>query len=83
MFGPLQLYASRALVLNAVLVAAAQTIGGAIGSGAAPDKALIGRAVVGPSVREGDAIRRVLPYALGIVLVIGLETLIVGVVTGS
>lgn len=83
MFGPVQLYASHARALNTALVAAAQTIGGAIGSGVAPDKALIGRAVLAQNVREGEAMGHALPYALLIVVVIGLETLIVAALIGS
>ncbi len=77
MFGPLQLYAARALAISPVLVAAAQTLGGATGSGVAPDKALIGVSVVGKGLREGDVMRQALPYALVIVLLIGLEALLV------
>lgn len=80
MFGPIQLYVSHALALSTVLLAAAQTIGGAIGSGIAPDKALVGTTVAGATVREGDAIRRVLPYAALIVLAIGIETALVSLV---
>ncbi|MDP9311057.1 MAG: L-lactate permease [Chloroflexota bacterium] len=79
MFGPLQLYASRALALSTVLVAAAQTLGGSIGSGVAPDKALIGVSVVGQGIGEGEVMRHALPYGLLCVLVIGLEVLVVGI----
>lgn len=82
MFGPLQLYASQALVLNTVLVAAAQTLGGSIGSGVAPDKALIGVSVVGKGVTEGEVMRRALPYGLLGVFVAGIEILLLSVVGG-
>lgn len=82
MFGPLQLYASRALALSTLLVAAAQTLGGSIGSGVAPDKALIGVSVVGQGSQEGEVMRQALPYGLLCVLVIGLEVLIVSMMGG-
>ncbi len=82
MFGPLQLYASEALALSTVLVAAAQTLGGSIGSGVAPDKALIGVSVVGKGVAEGEVMRRALPYGLLTVFVVGLEVLLVNLMGG-
>ena len=77
MFGPLQLFASQALALSTLTIAAAQTLGGSIGSGVAPDKALIGTSVLGGDVSEGEVMRRALPYGLLGVLLIGLEVLIV------
>jgi lactate permease len=82
MFGPLQLYASRALALSTVLIAAAQTLGGSIGSGVAPDKALIGVSVVGKGSQEGEVMRQALPYGVLCVLVIGLEVLLVSMMEG-
>ncbi len=79
MFGPLQLYAAEALSLTAVLAAAAQTMGGSIGSGVAPDKALIGVSVVGGDAREADVMRLVLPYGLLGVFLIGVEVLLLAV----
>ncbi|MDP9351695.1 MAG: L-lactate permease, partial [Chloroflexota bacterium] len=76
MFGPLQLYASQALAISTLTVAAAQTLGGSIGSGVAPDKALIGTSVVGKGVSEGEVMRRALPYGLLGVLLVGIEVLV-------
>lgn len=76
MFGPLQLYASQALALSTLIVAAAQTLGASIGSGVAPDKALIGSAVLGKGVSEGEVMRRVLPYGLLGVMIVGVEVLL-------
>jgi lactate permease len=81
MFGPLQRYASDALLLSTVLVAAAQTLGGSIGSGVAPDKALIGVSVVDSEASEGEVMRRALPYGLLCVLIIGFEIFVVSMVT--
>ncbi len=77
MFGPLQRFAAQALALSTVLVAAAQTLGGSIGSGVAPDKALIGVSVVGRDVTEGEVMRRAVPYGLLGVFMVGLEVLFV------
>jgi lactate permease len=77
MFGPLQRFAAQALALSTVLVAAAQTLGGSIGSGVAPDKALIGVSVVGKDVTEGEVMRRAIPYGVLGVFLVGLEVLVV------
>ncbi len=82
MFGPLQLYAAQALALNTILVAAAQTLGGSIGSGVAPDKALIGVSVVGAGTSEEEVMRCTLPYGLLAVLLIGLQVLLISMLRG-
>ena len=65
-----------------MLVAAAQTLGGSIGSGVAPDKALIGVSVVGKDVTEGEVMRRAVPYGLLGVFMVGLEVLLVSLLGG-
>lgn len=76
LFGPLQGYAARALALSPLLIAAGQAIGGSIGSGVAPDKALLGASVLSGDVREGDVLRCALPYGLLVVLAVGLEVVL-------
>jgi lactate permease len=83
MFGPLQLYAAQALALNTILVAAAQTLGGSIGSGVAPDKALIGVSVVGAGTSEEEVMRHTLPYGLLAVLLTGVQVLLISALRGA
>jgi lactate permease len=73
--GLLQLETALALGLPPVLIAAAQTVGGSIGAGISPDKAVIGAAVAGTAGREAAIARRALPYGLAITAIIGIEVL--------
>lgn len=72
MFGALQLETANALGVGTVTVASIQSIGGSLGSAIAPAKVLVGTAIVGLSGREGEVMRRTIPYCLGIVLLTGL-----------
>lgn len=74
MFGPLQLQTAQTLGVSAILIAAAQSVGGSLGAGVSPDKAVIGAAVTGLSGKEDQIMRRALPYALVATLVVGVET---------
>jgi lactate permease len=74
MFGPLQVQTAYALTVSAVVIAAAQSIGGSIGAGISPDKAVLGAAVTGQVGRESEITRRALPYCLATVAVVGVET---------
>ena len=74
MFGPLQVQTAQTLAVSAVIIAAAQSIGGSIGAGVSPDKAVLGAAVTGLVGRESEITRRALPYCLLIGVLIGLET---------
>ncbi len=74
--GLLQLETAIALGLPPVLIAAAQTVGGALGSGVSPDKAVLGAAVAGTTGREAAITRRALPYSLVIVGLVGIEVVV-------
>jgi lactate permease len=73
--GLLQVETALALGLPPVLIAAAQTVGGSIGAGVSPDKAVIGSAVAGTPGREAAIARRALPYALVTTGIVGLQVL--------
>jgi lactate permease len=73
--GLLQVETALALGLPPVLIAAAQTVGGSIGAGVSPDKAVIGSAVAGTPGREAAIARRALPYALVTTGIVGLQIL--------
>jgi lactate permease len=84
MMGGLQRQTAEALfpldVLAVVLIAAAQTVGGSLGSGVSPDKAVIGAAVAGVTGQEGRISRRAVPYGLLTVAVVGVEVLLLATV---
>ena len=73
MFGALQMETAKGLGISTVLVAAAQSIGGSLGSIIAPAKVMVGTAVVGLGGRESDVMRRAIPYCLLLVLLVGVE----------
>jgi lactate permease len=73
--GLLQLETALALGVPPVLIAAAQTVGGSIGAGVSPDKAVIGAAVAGASGREAAIARLALPYGLLMTAMVGCEVL--------
>jgi lactate permease len=78
--GLLQLETALALGLPPVLIAGAQTVGGSIGAGVSPDKAVIGAAVAGTTGREAAIARRALPYALLTTGIVGCEVLALAIV---
>jgi lactate permease len=80
MMGALQVETAAALGLAPALIAAAQTVGGSLGSGVSPDKAVIGAAVAGITGQEGRISRRAVPYNLLTVAVVGLEVLLLATV---
>lgn len=71
LFGPLQMEAARLLAAPPVVLAAAQSAGGALGSMVSPAKVLVACATVGLSRREGAVLARVLPYCLLFTLLVG------------
>jgi lactate permease len=76
MFGSLQVETAISLGISPLIIACAQSIGGSLGSAIAPAKVLIGSTLVGLTGREGEVIRKALPYCLLIVFFVGLEALL-------
>ncbi|HEY3115798.1 MAG TPA: L-lactate permease [Chloroflexota bacterium] len=74
--GVLQVETAAALGLSPALIAAAQSVGGSIGAGVSPDKAVIGAHMAGLRGSEAAITRRALPYALLIACMVGLEVLL-------
>lgn len=72
-FSALQQKTAELLGLPAALILAAQTTGGAIGSVAAPTKVIVGAITAGMEGREGEILRKKLPY---IALLLGITSLI-------
>ncbi|MFB1048155.1 L-lactate permease [Streptomyces chrestomyceticus] len=69
LFGALQVTAARQSGLSPVLLAAANSSGGVLGKMISPQNLAIACAAVGLAGREGDLLRKVLPWSLGLLLV--------------
>ncbi|MFI7104043.1 L-lactate permease [Streptomyces sp. NPDC050161] len=69
LFGALQVSAARQSGLPPVLLAAANSSGGVLGKMISPQNLAIACAAVGLAGREGDLLRKVLPWSLGLLLV--------------
>ncbi|SFO14186.1 lactate permease [Streptomyces sp. cf124] len=69
LFGALQVNAARESGLSPELLAAANSSGGVLGKMISPQNLTISCAAVGLAGREGDLLRKVLPWSLGLLLV--------------
>ncbi|MGW4871297.1 L-lactate permease [Streptomyces chartreusis] len=69
LFGALQVTAARESGLSPDLLAAANSSGGVLGKMISPQNLTIACAAVGLAGKEGDLLRRVLPWSLGLLLV--------------
>ncbi|MEJ2412633.1 MAG: L-lactate permease [Anaerolineales bacterium] len=73
-FSALQMKTAELLGLPAAFILAAQTTGGAIGSVAAPTKVIVGAITAGMEGREGEILRKKLPYIALLLLITSLIT---------
>ncbi|MFE9612716.1 L-lactate permease [Streptomyces sp. NPDC006012] len=69
LFGALQVSAARESGLSPELLAAANSSGGVLGKMISPQNLTIACAAVGLAGREGDLLRKVLPWSAGLLLV--------------
>ncbi|MFI7388856.1 L-lactate permease [Streptomyces sp. NPDC049813] len=69
LFGALQVTAAQQSGLSPELLAAANSSGGVLGKMISPQNLTIACAAVGLAGREGDLLRKVLPWSLGLLLV--------------
>jgi lactate permease len=76
LFAPLQKSAAELLGLAPVVLVAAQTAGGSLGSLLAPAKLVVGCSTVGLAGRDGEVLRRTLPYGLTIGLGLGVLAMV-------
>jgi lactate permease len=76
LFAPMQKSVAHLLSVDARLLLATQTTGGALGSMIAPAKIAVGCSTVGLKGREGEVMRRTLQYSIGISLALGILALI-------
>jgi len=73
-FGGLQQSVAMLIDVSPLVILAAQTTGGAIGSAFAPAKIIVGCSTVGSGEEEGPVLKAVMRYGLAIVVVIALAT---------
>jgi lactate permease len=73
-FGALQLKTAGMLKLNLPIILAAQSIGGSIGSAAAPAKVIVGASTGSLAGQEGLVLRKLIGYILALILLICLIT---------
>lgn len=83
LFGALQVTAARESGLSPELLAAANSSGGVLGKMISPQNLTIACAAVGLAGKEGDLLRKVLPWSLGLLLVmclivVGQSTFVLG-----
>ncbi|MFI6491850.1 L-lactate permease [Streptomyces sp. NPDC050564] len=69
LFGALQVSAARQSGLSPELLAAANSSGGVLGKMVSPQNLTIACAAVGLAGREGDLLRKVLPWSAGLLLI--------------
>ena len=74
MLGALQLTTARLLRLDVLVILAAQTTGGGLGSMAAPAKVIVGCSTAGLVGQEGPVLRRALAYTTFLLGLVGLLT---------
>lgn len=72
MFGAFQTQLAQLLGVSSLIMAAAQTAGGSIGSMLAPAKVIVGTSTVGLSGREGEVIGKTLKYCVILALLLGI-----------
>ena len=75
-FAPLQQQAAQLLGISVVIVLAAQTAGGSLGSMIAPAKLIVGCSTAGLAGQEGSVLKKTLPPALIIAGVVGIVALL-------
>ncbi|MFB7275267.1 L-lactate permease [Streptomyces sp. NPDC056244] len=83
LFGALQVTAANESGLSPALLAAANSSGGVLGKMISPQNLTIACAAVGLAGKEGDLLRKVLPWSLGLLLVmclivVGQSTAVLG-----
>ncbi|MEU5955272.1 L-lactate permease [Streptomyces sp. NPDC047525] len=83
LFGALQVTAAQQSGLSPELLAAANSSGGVLGKMISPQNLTIACAAVGLAGKEGDLLRKVLPWSLGLLLVmclivVGQSTVVLG-----
>jgi lactate permease len=82
LFAPLQQETAAALQgLQESTIIAAQSTGGAIGNAIAPANVVLGTGTAGIVGREGEVLRKTLPWALAVAAVVGALTILLNQIT--
>jgi lactate permease len=77
LFAPLQQETVMAVEgLQEATIIGAQSTGGAIGNAIAPANVVLGTGTAGIVGKEGDVLRKTLPYAIGVAVLVGLLTIL-------
>nr|NIN64806.1 L-lactate permease [Anaerolineae bacterium]NIN95009.1 L-lactate permease [Anaerolineae bacterium]NIQ78048.1 L-lactate permease [Anaerolineae bacterium] len=71
-FAPLQQSTAALIGISVLVILGAQTTGGALGSMLAPAKVIVGSSTAGLAGREGEVMKKTLPYGVLIASVVGL-----------
>ncbi|ELY50187.1 L-lactate permease [Natronolimnohabitans innermongolicus] len=71
LFGGLQLETAQSLGTSGSWILAGQTAGGAIGNAISPANVILGTTAVGIVGREGDVLRKVIPWVAGVCAITG------------
>jgi len=71
LFGALQLETAGALGTSESWILAGQTAGGAIGNAMSPANVILGTTAVGIVGKEGDVLRKVIPWVAGVCAIVG------------
>ena len=75
LFAPLQQQIAVTEDISEAAIIAAQSTGGAIGNAIAPANVVLGTGTAGIVGREGEVLRKTLPWALGVAVIVGLLTI--------
>jgi len=75
LFAPLQQSVATILKIPPAIIIAAQTTGGSLGSMIAPAKIIVGCITVGLQGKDGDVLRKTIPYGLVIGILMGTVTI--------
>jgi lactate permease len=76
LFGGLQMRTAELLGYSVAIILAAQTSGGALGSVIAPTKVVVGASTAGMEGREGEVMRKLLPYISLLIIIMGILAMI-------
>jgi lactate permease len=82
LFAPLQEQTAAGLDLPESTIIAAQNAGGAVGNSIAPANVVLGTGTAGIVGQEGDVLRRVIPWAGGVFVLIGIATVALQLIGG-
>ncbi|HEY3313608.1 MAG TPA: L-lactate permease [Anaerolineales bacterium] len=78
LFASMQENIALILKLSPGIIVSAQTTGGSLGSMIAPAKLIVGLSTVNQRGRDGEVLRKTIPYGLAIGALMGIVTLILG-----